>query len=265
MAMKKRVHSRKGNVIIVNFSGVESGGRRCPDGEYTAEITSADVQESSTGNPMIVAKWKISEGKYRGTTLYDNISLLPQALWKFKTLLETVGIEAQDEDIPAAEYASEMIGVTGGITVTNEKYEGDDRPKVTGYHAANSEDEEVEEEEAEEEEEEEEEEPRVRRKAKVRAKKEEEDEEEETEEEDEEEEDEEEEEEEEEETPKKRGRGRPPTRIKEGSRVVFDNGEGEMIKGTVTSLHGKNNSLADIEDKAGDSYQGVPLTQVELA
>jgi len=266
MAMKRKVgRPRKNGGTTINFSGVESGRRRCPDGYYNAEITSAELQESSTGNPMIAAKWKILDGKYKGVTLYDNISLVPQALWRLKTLLEAVGIDAQEEDVHAEEYAEELVGTSANITVTNEKYEGEDRPKVTGYEQVG------EAEEEEEDEEEEEEEPKVRNKVKAKGKakkeEEEEDEDEDSEEEGESEEDEdseeEEEDEEDEEEPKSKPkkRGRPP-KIKEGSRVKFDDGDGNIIKGRVTALNGDE---AEVEDKNGDSYQNVPLDQIELA
>ena len=242
---KSRVKSRRGNVVTVNFSGVESGGRRCPDGTYEAEIISAELEESSSGNPMIVAKWKITDGKFKGVQLFDNISLVPQALWKLKTLLEALGIEPQEEDVAASEYASEMLEKGATIIVTNEKYEGEDRPKVTGYgepEEGNG----AEESEDDEESEDEEEARPSRRKSAVRAKSNDEDEEE-----SDEQDGEESEEEEDEEEPKVRNRG-GRIKIKEGSRVKFKDDDGKTIRGTVTSL---DKGEAVVEDKNGDEYQ----------
>lgn len=244
MAIKKKSSRRKGGVSV-NFSGVESGGRKCPDGTYQAEITSAEVEESKAGNPMIVVKWKISEGKFSGTTIYDQLSLVPQALWKMKTLLEALEIEPQEEDVEASDYASEMVEKTATIIVTNETYEGEQRPKVTGYGTAGEEGEAEEEEEEEAEEEEE----TPKKKGSKKSSKDDDDEEEEEEEED----DAEEEEEEEEEEPKVRNKSKAgKSKVKEGSRVKFDDGEGHIIKGTVTSL---DDGKATVEDKNGDEYE----------
>lgn len=240
MAMKKKSASKKGGTTV-NFAGVESGGRTCPDGEYTAEIMSAEIEESSAGNPMIVAKWKVTVGKFKGTTLFDNISLVPQALWKLKTLLEALGIEPEEEDKDASEYAEALLEQSGTIIVTNETYEGVQRPKVTGYGSA-GEEEEAEEEETEEEEEEEAPPAKKKGAAKKKAAAADDDE-------DEEEADEEEEEEEEE--PKVRNK-KTVSKVKEGSRVKFDDGDGNIIKGTVTSL---DKGKATVEDKAGDEYE----------
>lgn len=239
MAVKKKTRTRKTEKFTINFSGVESGGRKCPDGDYEAEITSAEVQESSSGNPMMVVKWKIASGKFKGVTIYDNVSLVPQALWKMKGLLEAIGVEPQEEDVEPEDYAKEMVEKTATVTVTNETYEGEQRPKITGY----GEGEESEESDEEEEEEEEEEEPKVRNKKKP-AKDEDEDKEEEEEEEDE-------DEDEEEEEESKPAKGGVKKKIKEGSRVKFEDDDGNVVKGTVTSL---DNGEATVEDKAGDEY-----------
>lgn len=248
MAMKKKSGKKKG--ITVNFSGVETGGRRCPDGEYQAEIIEASLEESSNGNPMIKAKIKITEGKYQGVTMFDNISLLPQALFKLKSILVAVGAEAQEEDVSVEDYIPEITEKTITIVVANETYEGTQRPKVVAYAGA----EEGGEEESDEEEEADE--PRVANKGKGKAKpakeeeEDDEDEEEDSDEEDDAEEDEEDDDEEEETKPaKKASKG---NRVKEGSRVKFDDGDGNIVKGTVTSL---DDGKATVEDKAGDEYE----------
>jgi Mg-chelatase subunit ChlI len=241
MAMRKATRRDEDDPVI-NFSGVEKGFGAIPDGEYRAVITSAEKTKSSNGNWMAAIKWKISEGKFKGRQLFDNVSLLPQAFWRFQNLLEAVGIEPQEEDVRASEYIKELPDGEAMIVVTNSTWEGQERPKVTGYSALDGE--------------EEEEEPRLHKKAKAKA--EEEDEDEEAEDEDEEEA---EEEDEEEEKPKKKGLAKK-ARIKEGSRVKFDDGDGNIIKGTVTSLDGDE---AEVEDKNGDTYEGVPLSQMELA
>ena len=243
MVVKKKASRKKGSVTV-NFSGVESGGRRCPDGDYIAEITDAELTESKDGNPMINLKWKITEGKFKGTTIFDHVSLLPQALWRFRNMLEALGIDPQEEDVEAKDYVGEIVEQKATIVIVNETYEGEQRPKVTAYAGAEGEEEETEE-EAEDEETEEEEEPRVRNAKKKGSKAKDDDEEEE----EEESEDDDSEEEEEEEAPAK---GSKKGKVKEGSRVKFTDDDENLIKGTVTSL---DDGVATVEDKNGDEYE----------
>jgi Protein of unknown function (DUF669) len=230
MAIKKKPRRSKGGTTV-NFSGVESGGRKCPDGEYQAQITSAEIEESSSGNPMIVVKWKITEGKFKGVVLYDNISLVPQALWKMKTLLEALGIDAQEEDVEASDYASEMVDQTATVLVTNETYEGEQRPKVTGYGTEGESDEDDDDKE----------EPRVRNKKKD-------DDDDDDADDDSDDADDDDDDDDKKPVSKKTGK----SKVKEGSRVKFDDGEGHIIKGTVTSL---DDGKATVEDKNGDEYE----------
>src|SRR5439155_1390655 len=94
MAIKKKVR-RKGNVVSVDFTGVEAGGRPCPDGTWRCEIQSISQEESSTGNPMLVGKYKVLNGKGKGAIIYDNLSLQPQALFRLKALCDALGVEAE--------------------------------------------------------------------------------------------------------------------------------------------------------------------------
>lgn len=267
MAVKKK--SRKGNVVSVDFTGVEAGGRPCPDGTYKAEITSATEEESSTGNPMVVMKLKVLNGKGKGALIYDNLSLQPQALFRLKAVCEAVGIEA---DGAADIDLDDLVGQELIVDVENETYEDKKRPRAAGYapvggktdeEESEDKDEEEEEEdesesedEDEDEDEEEDEKPKkgsskkaVKKPAKKASKDEDEDE------------DEEEEEEEEEERPtKKLAKGKKVSSgLVKGAKVKFKDGK-TIIRGTVVSVDGEE---ARVEDKNGDEYD-VPVDDLEL-
>jgi sRNA-binding protein len=285
MAVKKKVKKRKGNVVSVDFTGVESGGRACPDGTFKAEITSAVEEESSTGNPMVVAKFKILSGKGKGALIYDNLSLQPQALFRLKALCEAVGIEA---DGAADIDLDELVGEEILVDVENETYEGKKRPRAVGYAALDSEaeeeeskdddedeeseDEDADDEDDEAEDEDEDETPKksskaVKKKSSKKAKddddeeEEEEDEEEDSDDGDDDEEAEEEDDEEERPTKKRVGRvnGKVSSGLAKGAKVKFKDGK-TIIKGTVVSV---KNKTCRVEDKNGDEYD-VPSEQVEL-
>jgi hypothetical protein len=284
MALKKKVgKKRKGNVVSVDFTGVEAGGRPCPDGTFRCEITSMVEEESSTGNPMIVAKYKVLNGKGKGAVIYDNLSLQPQALFRLKALCDALGVEA---DSATELDLDEFVGQELVIDIENETYEDKKRPRAVGYTSADSktseeedsdedededEDEEPEDDDEDEDEDEEEEKPKKSSKSVKSSKKSKKDDDEDEEEDDDDEEDDDEEEEsddeddseEEEERPTKKRLGKvgskTSTGLTKGAKVKFKDGK-TIIKGTVVSV---KNKVCRVEDKNGDEYD-VPSDQVEI-
>ena len=96
-----RARGKKAGVISVNFEGVESGGGRpVPDGDYTATLTKLTQEEGqSSGEPYLHCVWKVTSGNAAGASIHDNISLQPQSLWRFRTLLECMGFEVEEADM----------------------------------------------------------------------------------------------------------------------------------------------------------------------
>lgn len=205
---KKTTRSRsrkKKGTISVDFEGVESGGGRpVPDGNYNAFLSKITEEEGeSSGEPYLHCVWKIQGGSSEGATIHDNISLQPQSLWRLRTILECIGYEVEDGpmDIDPADLLEEVCG----IEVTNEEWEGRDRPRITGFMGADDENEEEGEEEEEEEyEEEEEEEPAPKKKRRSRAKK-----------------------------------------IRVGSKVKFKDEEGDFVKGVIVEMDDDTANVED--------------------
>lgn len=238
---KKKGRSRsrskkKTGTISVDFEGVESGGGRpVPDGMYLGAPTKITEEEGEdSGEPYLAFRWKTEEGLSRGTKkgvggiVFDNVSLQPQSLWKLRTILECMGYEV--EDGPMDVDIEDLVGEQCGIEVTNEEWEGRDRPRITGFAPpegeGESEEEEEEPEEEEEEDYEEEEEP---------------------------EEEEEEPEEEEEEKPSRKKKGKSRSKkLRVGSKVKFKDEEGDWVKGVITE---KDDDVVVVEDSAGDSWE----------
>jgi len=223
---KKKTRSKKKNTLSVDFEGVESGGGKpVPDGNYNAALNAVEEKEGETsGEPYLSCRWKIVGGKSDGATVFDNISLQPQSLWRFRTILECLGYEI--EEGPMAIDLDDVIGEECGIEVTNEEWEGKDKPRITGFMSEGEEEEEEEEPEEEEEEEpeeEEEDEPPKKKKRKSRAKK--------------------------------------PKKIRVGSKVSFEDEEGDTIKGVVTEIEDES---VWVEDSAGDSWE-VDVSELKAA
>jgi hypothetical protein len=224
MVVKKKV-GKKGRTVSVDFEGVEAGGRSCPDGTYSAEITSVDEEESQAGNDMLVAKWKILDGKGKGAVIWDNLSLTPQALWRFKGLLEALEVEVPDSAMDID--LDDLVGQTCTIEITNEPYEGKQRPRVTGYGGAA---------------EEEEEKPAAKKKTSKKAEAEDEP-------------------EEEEDPPARNKKTSAKPKFKEGAKVTFEDEDGKTVKASIVEIDGDE---ATVEDKNGDQYQ-LDVSDLEAA
>lgn len=212
--------------LTVDFSGVEAGGIKVEDGVYTVKVEKVAQDESSSGNPMLKLEYRIEGPKSKGAKLYDNLSLLPQSLWKLRGFLQCLGVEV--EDGPTEMETDDWVGEELNVEVTNEKYEGKDRPKVTGYQEPGEVSTNKDEEDSDEEDEE--------------------DEDEDDEEEDEDEEDEEEDDEDEEEEPpakSKKAKAKPTAagKLSIGDKVSFEDDEGDKHKGKITEIEGKKASV----------------------
>ena len=119
--------SRNRGDATVDFTGVETGGRSVPDGQYLLEVVSVEEKESSEGNAYLAWKWKVAEGPLKGATIYDNTSLKPTALWRLKGLLECMGFEV---DGKFALNFREYVGKQVMANVANEVYQGKSKPRI---------------------------------------------------------------------------------------------------------------------------------------
>lgn len=242
--MAKSKKRNRSESIQVDFTGVEASSRTVEDGTYSAKITKCEVRDSeSSDSQLLNFVWEISLKKGMKAIVYDNASLQPQALWRLRLLLESLG-----ETIPEGVMdidPDDLIGREAKVEITNEKYDGKNRPRITGFIPSDAE--ESEEEESEEETEEEEEKP-TKKSSKKKVEEEEEDEDE----------DEEDEDEEEDEKPSKK---KSSSKLKVGQKVWFKDDDGKKIKGVITSL---DDDTAQIEDASKEEWE-VETSELNVA
>jgi hypothetical protein len=226
MAVKKG----KKRTITVDMEGVEAGGQIVDDGTYPAVIHEVEEKESSSGNPMLVVKWKITGKKSKGALLWDNVSLTPQALWRLKGLLESLGEDVPDSSLDLD--LDDLIGKEAQIAVENETFEGKQRPRVVGYASTDDKgsDDEPEAEETEDE-------PDAEEEAEDEA---------------------EETEVEEDEKPAKKP-GKKPVFVK-NSKVKFRDEKGKTVKGKIISIEG---DTAKVKDATDDLWE-LDVSDLEL-
>lgn len=139
VASKKTPAKSKG--ISVDFTGVESRVL-LPEGDYQLEVSELTQEESESGNPYL--KWVFltvdEDPKLNSKKVYHNTSLLPQALWNLRNLLETLGIEVPDAAIEID--PEELIGLSFMGTLVHEDYNGKAQVRLTEYMPLSEEEEE---------------------------------------------------------------------------------------------------------------------------
>lgn len=143
---KKR---RPSKAVKVDLSGVESSQKAIPEGEYVVSVNDASIESSSKGNDYIKFEFEVIEGSHKGAKLYHNCSLLPQALFNLKNVLEALGF-----DIPTKAFdldLSDLLGLECEVEVGHETFEGKKKARILEF--INPEDSDVEDDEDDEDEE----------------------------------------------------------------------------------------------------------------
>lgn len=132
MATSKKKSSQ---VVTVNLS--EAVGGNVPEGAYLMEVVEAEKTESQAGNDTISWKMKVADGPHANKLLYYNTSLLPQALWNLRGLVEALGYEIEDGDMDldlSSFVGDQFVGV-----VAHETYEGKKRPRIVDMFGVDTE------------------------------------------------------------------------------------------------------------------------------
>lgn len=125
---------KKSNTVKVNFKGVQAGGKLVPEGDYTVKVDEVTQEESDAGNAYLAWILKVADGKHKGSTLYHNTSLQPQALWNLKGVLEALGVEVPDSSLDID--LGEVIGMTANVTVEHETYQGKPKARIVAWESA---------------------------------------------------------------------------------------------------------------------------------
>lgn len=78
------------NIYELDFTGVQSNSF-IEEGVHTVKIKDAEFKKAQTGSDQLQITFEAADGKIRSAWY----SLLPQALWKLKGVLETLGIPCE--------------------------------------------------------------------------------------------------------------------------------------------------------------------------
>lgn len=130
---------KKGNVVTVDFTGVEAGGVTVPEDKYEVEVEVVNSETSDNDNDYLAWEFKISEGKQKGKKLWHNTSLQQQSLWALRGLLEALGIEIPDE--PLDLDLEDLVGRTVGVEVQHETYNKKTKARIVDFFEIGAEEE----------------------------------------------------------------------------------------------------------------------------
>ncbi len=120
--------------INVNLNDVESGFELFPDGVFPVEIQETTKLKQSDAGPYIMVIAKCTDGEMEDKMIGWNCSLLPNALWNLKAMMEAAGIEWEEDGFDLEELfeAQLMIEVSSyEYPAGSDKY----RNQVDGYHS----------------------------------------------------------------------------------------------------------------------------------
>lgn len=115
--------------IKVDLTNVEAF-QRVSEGIHRARIYSIDETQSQGGDDMLKIAFEVTEGADKGNRVFDNIVLTDKALWKLKSLLQTIGMKS---DGKLAIDLDSMVGKQLEINVTHEEYNGQLRARVAEF------------------------------------------------------------------------------------------------------------------------------------
>jgi hypothetical protein len=116
------------NEIVIDFTQIK-GNDPLPPGQYLGEVIKATAGTSKTGNPKIDVQYKVTDspdGENVGRTIFDTISLAPNALWRAKLTLRGLGFP---EDFAGAIDTEDLLGREAALTLTIEPGQGDYGPR----------------------------------------------------------------------------------------------------------------------------------------
>jgi len=126
----------------VNFTDVEvSNFEPLPSGWYTVAVTDGEIRESgpaskNPGAEYIHWEYTVQEGDSANRKVWDNTSMLPQALFSLKGLLAATGRFSDDQINGELDFEiDDVVGATLQVRVAQREHDGNIYNDVKGYKA----------------------------------------------------------------------------------------------------------------------------------
>src|SRR5690606_38583030 len=137
---------KKSRIIEIDMTGVEVGGRLCPEGIHKVRVEEVTPEISARSEkPYLAWKFRTVDGSY---LLYHNTSLQPQALFNLKQVLIALGVEVPNSVMKL--NLDKLFGKECYAEVEHEIYEGKKKARIVDFWAKGVVKEDEEDEESEE-------------------------------------------------------------------------------------------------------------------
>ena len=117
-------------VTVEGLDNASVGFEPLPPDTYIVIVTSCQIKESSTGNPMVSLEAEVAEHEeYNGRKLFWNISLVEKAAGILKGFLVAANVPISGNDFNTEDIMGQILKVT----VTQEEYNGEMRNQVKKF------------------------------------------------------------------------------------------------------------------------------------
>jgi hypothetical protein len=114
--------------IMISKEDLE--GTQCPPGTWVARIDRVTERESEKKNKVILLGWKVVGSEPpAGSDVLENITLVPEAMWKLAEVFEATGFTPDADGFETAD----LKGLECRIVVAEEEYQGRKRAKVMSH------------------------------------------------------------------------------------------------------------------------------------
>lgn len=134
---KEKPGSTGKRVILVDFTGVESGGGRIriPQGDYGLRIHKVVGKKGTdSGKPYLAIDFEVIKGDKRGLKKIltgHSCSLQAQSLWNLRNLLESCGKQVPSKAVKLD--LDKMPGYECAGTVVDDEYEGKKKSVISAF------------------------------------------------------------------------------------------------------------------------------------
>jgi len=83
------------SIITLDFDPIDASQREpLPEGTYEVVVGSVNHKVSQAGNPMLEIRLDVvNDPICSGSSVFDNIVLVPQAAWKLVSFLRAIGVD----------------------------------------------------------------------------------------------------------------------------------------------------------------------------
>lgn len=123
---------KKKTTFTVNFDNVGKGF--AAEQEYLVKVVECTVEEGENA-PYFAMKLE-GTGEHKGSIMYHNASLSPNALWRTREVFEAFLGDVPKGDFDPADYADEFVGKVAMCSTFKDTYNGQTRIKPEDFWAA---------------------------------------------------------------------------------------------------------------------------------